>query len=174
MGKLKSQQLYLPWWIGGILLGLIQVIAIHSKGPLEVSSHLIVLETKALEQYAPEYAQNHPLMNNAQQNNFNYSSWFVIGLLVGVIIVALYLRIWKIQYTTLWWQKNHNVPVVLRLTAGLFGGFLLLFGAAIAQGDTAGHFISGWTQLSLSAVPFTIAVFIAAAIVAHFVYPKTP
>jgi uncharacterized membrane protein YedE/YeeE len=50
----------------------------------------------------------------------------------------------------------------------------MLVGAGLAQGGASGHLVSGWAQLSLSAVPFTIAMLGSGMLVAYVVYPMTP
>ena len=54
------------------------------------------------------------------------------------------------------------------------GGFILLFGARLADGCTSGQFASGWAQLSLSTVPFTIGMFAFGMIAARIFFPKLP
>ena len=61
-----------------------------------------------------------------------------------------------------------------RFIAGFIGGFLILLGARFAHGCTSGQFASGWAQLSLSVVPFTITMFGCGVLTAYFVYPKVP
>jgi uncharacterized membrane protein YedE/YeeE len=174
MNELSIQKPPLPWWAAGILLGFVQILAIGLVKPLDVSPQFVVADAEALERVAPEYAENHPLINNEEYKKSGYEWWFNIGLVLGAFIAALHLRIWKVRATTVWWRRNHDAPVVLRLIAGFCGGALILFGAGLARGCTAGHLVSGWAQLSLSAVPFTITMFGFGMLVAYLVYPKTP
>jgi hypothetical protein len=51
---------------------------------------------------------------------------------------------------------------------------ILLFGARLAYGCVTGQFISSWTQLSLSAIPFTVTLFGFGMLIAYLVYPKKP
>ena len=60
------------------------------------------------------------------------------------------------------------------MIAGFIGGFLILLGARMAHGCTSGQFASGWAQLSLSVVPFTITLFGFGMLTALLVYRKTP
>ena len=59
------------------------------------------------------------------------------------------------------------------MIAGFFGGFLMLLGAGIACGGVSGNFITGWSKLSLAAVPFTIAMLISGMLIAYLIYPVT-
>ncbi|MEN6308552.1 MAG: YeeE/YedE thiosulfate transporter family protein, partial [Anaerohalosphaeraceae bacterium] len=61
-----------------------------------------------------------------------------------------------------------------RFLVGFIAGILILLGARLAHGCTSGQFASGWAQLSLSAVPFTITLFAFGMLAARIVFPKTP
>jgi len=163
-----------PWWTAGILLGLVQVLAIGLATSLDVSNQFVVVDARTLERVAPEYTQNHPLISDKEHNKFGYASWVGIGLVLGAFLAALHLRMWKVRATSAWWRQNHDDPVLLRLIAGFCGGLCLLLGAGLAYGGITGQFSGGWAQLSLSAVPFTVAVFAFGMLVAYLVYPKTP
>lgn len=174
MNELKAQRPPLPWWAAGILLGLVQVLAISLAEPLDVSTQFVVADAKVLERAAPEYAKNHPLISNEEYKHSGYGWWFNIGLALGACLAAVHLRTWKVRATTVWWRRNHDAPVVLRLIAGFCGGVFILFGAGLAHGCMSGQFLSGWAQLSLSVVPFTISMFGFGMLAAYLVYPKTP
>ena len=73
-----------------------------------------------------------------------------------------------------WWRVNHGGASWKRLAAAFAGGFLILLGARFAHGCTSGQFASGWAQLSVAALPFTVALFGAAMLTARFVYRRTP
>ncbi len=163
-----------PWWTAGILLGLVQVLAIALATSLDVSDQFVAVDARTLEHVAPEYTQNHPLISDKEHNKLGYASYVGIGLVLGAFLAALHLRMWKVRATSTWWQQNHEGPVLLRLITGFCGGLCLLLGAGLACGGITGQFSSGWAQLSLSAVPFTIAVFGAGMLVAYLVYRKTP
>ena len=174
MTELNSRTPPLPWWAAGILLGLVQVLAVALVKPMGVSKQFVVADAKVLNRVAPEYSENHPLLSDEQNNKFGYGWWFNIGIVLGACFAALHLRVWKVRTVSIWWKKNHNAPVLLRLIAGFCGGVLLLLGARLAHGCITGQFIGGWTQLSLSAIPFTITLFGFGMLVAYLVYPKAP
>lgn len=174
MTELNSRTHPLPWWAAGILLGLVQVLAIALVRPMGVSKQFVVADAKVLNHVAPEYSENHPLLSDEQYKKFGYGWWFNIGIVLGALLAALHLRAWKVRTKSFWWQDNLDAPVLLRLIAGFCGGVLLLLGARLAHGCITGQFISGWTQLSLSAIPFTITLFGFGMLVAYLVYPKKP
>ncbi|MEA3226573.1 MAG: YeeE/YedE thiosulfate transporter family protein, partial [Planctomycetota bacterium] len=151
-----------------------QVLAVSLMIPPDVSNEFVAADAKVLRHLAPEYAESHPLAGNKEQTKFGYGSWFCIGIVLGGFLAAVRLRTWKARASAVWWRQNRNAPIALRLTASFCGGVLMLVGAALAHGGAAGHFVSGWAQLSLSAVPFTIAMLGFGMLVAYGVYPRTP
>ena len=48
----------MPWWAAGLLLGLVQVLAIALVKPMGVSKQFVVADTKVLNRVAPEYSEN--------------------------------------------------------------------------------------------------------------------
>ena len=174
MNNLSVQRPPLPWWTAGILLGLVQVLAAGLAVQLDVSNEFVTVDAKALERLAPAYADNHPLISDAERTKFGYGSWFCIGIVLGGFVAAMVLRTWNVRAACAWWRRNHNAPMVLRLIAGFVAGVLMLVGAGLARGGASEHLLGGWAQLSLSAVPFTLAMAGSGMIVAYIVYPGSP
>ena len=174
MDNLVVRKSPLPWWAAGILLGLVQVLAIGLVKPLGVSTQFVVANAKVINQVNEDYAANHPLISTDKYQKFGYGWWLDIGLIAGAFIAAVLIRRWKIQTTTVWWKINQGSSVVKRLITGFIGGFLILLGARFAHGCTSGQFASGWAQLSLSVVPFTITMFGFGMLTAYIVYRKVP
>ena len=164
----------LPWWAAGLLLGLIQILAIGLMKPLGVSTQFVVADSKVINKIAPAYSEKHPLISEEKYQKFGYGWWLNVGLLVGAFLAAVLSGKWNIRKTTVWWQTNHGAKIGNRFIAGFIGGFLILFGARMAHGCTSGQFASGWSQLSISVIPFTIAMFGFGMLTAHIVYPKVP
>jgi hypothetical protein len=164
----------LPWWAAGIILGLVQVLAVGLVKPLGVSTQFVVADAKIISAVDSKYAKEHPLINTEKYQKFGYGWWLDVGILAGAFIAAILIRRWKVQKTTVWWQANYGNSVMKRLIAGFIGGFLILLGARFAHGCTSGQFASGWAQLSLSVVPFTITMFSFGMLTAYFVYPRVP
>ncbi len=163
----------LVWWAGGLLLGLTQVLAIAAKKPLGVSTQFVVAEGVALHEHAPEYAKDHPLIGKPKYKEFGYGWWLDVGLVGGAFLAALFAGRWRPKITTAWWRAN-NRGAFTRLLAGFAGGFLILLGARLAHGCTSGQFASGWAQLSVSAVPFTVTLFGFGVLTAWLFHRKSP
>lgn len=184
MNELKAQTPLVPWWTAGILLGLVQVLAIALAQPLDVSNQFIVADAKTLEHVAPEYAENHPLIQALKEQDLQRKTpgllglgsgwWLTIGLVLGAFLAALHLKTWKIRVSSAWWRQNHADPVILRLIGGFCGGLCALLGAGLAYGGIVGLCGSGWAQLAVSAIPFTIAALGSGMLIAYLVYRKAP
>lgn len=155
-------------------MGLVQVLAIGLVKPLGVSTQFVVADAKIISAVDSKYAKEHPLISTEKYQKFGYGWWLDVGILAGAFIAAILIRRWKVQKTTVWWQANYGNSVMKRLIAGFIGGFLILLGARFAHGCTSGQFASGWAQLSLSVVPFTITMFVFGMLTAYLVYPKVP
>jgi hypothetical protein len=167
----------LPWLTAGLLLGLIQVVAVLVHGPLGVSTQFVVTDALLLKQVAPGYVAEHPLIGGesgaAKYQKIGYGWALDVGIVLGAALAAVATRRWRARTTTVWWQANGR-SVGGRFVAGFVGGILILLGARFAHGCTSGQFASGWAQLSLSVVPFTVTLFGVAMLVARLVYPKVP
>lgn len=174
MEDLIVEKAPLPWWVAGLLLGLVQILAIGLVKPLGVSTQFVVADAKIINSINPDYAENHPLISKEKYQKFGYGWWLDIGLIAGAFIAAVAIKRWKLQSTTVWWQANRGSSLTKRLLSGFIGGFLILLGARLAHGCTSGQFASGWAQLSLSVVPFTITMFAFGMATAFLVYPKSP
>jgi uncharacterized membrane protein YedE/YeeE len=174
MEELAVRKSPLPWWTAGILLGLVQVLAVGLVKPLGVSTQFVVADAKIISTINNKYAKEHPLISTEKYQKFGYGWWLDVGIVAGAFITAVLIGRWKVQKTTVWWRANHGASIMKRLITGFIGGFLILLGARFAHGCTSGQFASGWAQLSLSVVPFTITMFGFAMLTAYFVYPKVP
>jgi hypothetical protein len=162
------------WLLGGLLLGLLQVTAFGLKKPLGVSTQYVVADTQVLEAVAPGYVEDHALIASTKYRQPGYGWWLVIGILVGAAGAAVATRRWRIESVPVWWEVNHGRSVGKRFAIAFAGGFLILLGARFAHGCTSGQLASGWAQLSVSAIPFTIAMFVTAMLAARLLYPRTP
>jgi len=168
------QKASVGWLLGGLMLGLVQVAAVAIKKPLGVSTQYVVADTQVLEAVNPAYVEGHALISKTKYREPGYSWWLALGIPVGAFLAALLSRRWRPSNLPLWWRENHGPSIGKRFLWALFGGFFILLGSRIAHGCTSGQFASGWAQLSVSALPFTVGLFGVAMLVARFVFPATP
>jgi hypothetical protein len=174
MEEIKVPKSPLPWWAAGLVLGLIQILAVLLNGPLGVSTQFVILDSIAIHKTAPDYAQNHPLISQDKNRKIGYGFWLDVGIVIGAFLAAVAVKRWRLRASTFWWKTNRNGSVFGRFFAGFIGGILILLGARLAHGCTSGAFASGWAQLSLNAVPFTVGLFGFGMLTAWLIYPKTP
>ena len=174
MKNLTVNKSPLSWLTAGILLGLVQILAIAMVKPLGVSTQFVVADAKIIKYINTDYAENHPLISKQKYQKFGYGWWLDIGILVGALTAAVLIGRFKVQSKTIWWQINQGSSVSKRLITGFVGGFLILLGARFAHGCTSGQFASGWAQMSLSVIPFTATMFGFGMLTAFLVYRKMP
>ncbi|MBW8000436.1 MAG: hypothetical protein FVQ80_00235 [Planctomycetes bacterium] len=168
-GKTVRRSL-LVWWAGGLFLGLVQIFAIGLKKPLGVSTQFVVLDTIAIKQVASEYVESHPVISKSKYQKLGYGFWLDVGIVAGAFLAAVLSGRFKIRFSSCWWEAKYGNAIGRRMLAGFFGGFLILLGSRIGHGCTSGQFMSGWAQLSLSAIPFTVALFGFGMLTAYLVY----
>ncbi len=164
----------LGWLAGGVLLGAIQIAAVASKKPLGVSTQFVVADTQLLEATNPGYVAEHALISASKYTQPGYGWWLAIGVIVGAALAAVATGRWRLDVIPVWWRANHGGSPWRRFAVAFAGGFLVLLGARFAHGCTSGQFASGWAQLSVAAVPFTVALFGGAMLTARLAYPVTP
>jgi len=74
----------------------------------------------------------------------------VLGLIIGSFSSAILSGNFKVEVIPAIWSNVFGGSAILRLTAALFGGTLIGFGARLAGGCTSGHGITGSSQLAVS------------------------
>jgi hypothetical protein len=164
----------LGWLAGGLLLGLVQTAAVALKAPLGVSTQFVVADVQWLQAKYPDYVESHPLVASRSYREIGYGFWLDVGIVLGAFAAAVAVRRWRFSTMPAWWRANQGPTVARRLVAAGTAGFLILFGARLAHGCTSSQFASGWAQLSLAAVPFTVALFGSAMLTARWFHPRTP
>lgn len=70
------------------------------------------------------------------------------------------------------WQWRFGGRPAIRYLGAFIGGFIMMFGARVAQGCTSGHAISGFLQLALSSWIFAPTMFAVAVATAFLLYGK--
>ncbi len=164
----------MTWWAGGLMLALVQIFAVAVQKPLGVSTQFVVADTYALKALAPDYVETHQLISKEKYQKIGYGWWLNIGLIAGALVAGILAGRCRLQTTTVWWRATYGHSVGARLIVGFIGGFLILLGARMGHGCTSGQLASGWAQLSLSVVPFTIGLFVCGMLTAFIVYRKKP
>jgi hypothetical protein len=90
----------------------------------------------------------------------NYEMKFLVGAFLSGLVLSLFKGEFKLKLVHENWARFKGNSKAKRILWALVGGFLLLFGARLANGCTSGHVISGGMQMAVSSLVFAIFVFI--------------
>jgi uncharacterized membrane protein YedE/YeeE len=159
----------LPWWMGGILMSGLLLLTFWIYGadrPIGAST------------YVPYFAG---ILMNLNPNEYPYllkiqdsGSWeavMLLGVLVGGFITSVFItKTFKISYIPNGWIKYKNNSIKSRLIWSFISGFFMIIGARLAGGCTSGHFMSGMSQLAISALIFGGVVMFTLLVTGYFFY----
>lgn len=121
-----------------------------------------------LQRVAPGVAQPLPAAKAKDQKSpkIDWEWMRVAGVFVGAFISSKLSgdRV-PTEKVSAMWARRFGPSVAARFAAAFAGGFLLMFGARIAQGCTSGHGISGALQLAVASWIFLPLMFATAILV---------
>ena len=172
------------WIKGAVVLGFSFFIAILLVKPIGVSTqfsvlsgivHTVVDSDVIVEDSSREtgykssnayYDKSEGKLAKAIKNPLNYDFIFVLSIPVGGYLgYLLFSRKKKneedndVESCSL---DDNKKGFIEKYALSFIGGFLLLFGARMADGCTSGHMMSGMMQGSISGYVFAISVFATA------------
>lgn len=166
----------MDWIKKSVLLGIVFFIAILLVKPIGVSTQYSVLSGiihKAIDpkiifedpasdnKYASSieyYNKDHGKLAEDIEKPWNYGFIFVLAIPLGGLIGSLFYKGNKSEKRRL----IENRSILKEYLPSFLSGFLLLYGARMADGCTSGHMMSGIMQGSISGYVFAIVVFIIA------------
>lgn len=152
-----------PAWspyLAGIVIGLLQIPAFILIGTALGASSSYVTVAGSLAQWVdPAIGQ----IDYVAKHLDGAKNWWQVALVVGIALGALLSSrlggTARSGQSPAWRRALPGGPG-LRLAVAFLGGFLMLFGARIADGCTSGHGISGIAQLSLGSLIAVTAMFV--------------
>lgn len=172
------------WMKGALILGFSFFIAIFLVKPIGVSTqfsvlsgiihssidkNVIVTDPSRESGYSSTnayYDKNEGKLAEEIKKPLNYSNVFVLSIPVGSLLGYALLRKKtanrKIDEEVENCEIGKNKPILSTYVIPFVGGFILLFGARMADGCTSGHMMSGMMQGSVSGYVFAGAVFATA------------
>lgn len=164
----------IPWWAGGMLIGLVLTIATGLVQPIGVSMQYVVFDGAVLYSLLPELAARSPYLSSSTPGwtLATYEFFFVLGIPLGGFLSAWATKRFSRRPVPPLWGERFGGSAVKRLCWSFLGGFLLLFGARFGGGCTSGHMISGISQLALSSFLFSATVFVSGMLTARWLYPE--
>lgn len=141
----------LPWWGVGLLLAGLELVVFATQ-------HRGIGASTSYEYIA---GMAWPALRNATWAHIAapgaWENWFLLGGFLGAWLMA---RLRAFIGRT----ARPAAPTARRVAAAFFGGFLLIFGARLADGCTSGHILSGGIQLADSSLWFALCAIVAGVV----------
>ncbi|KEH87080.1 YeeE/YedE family protein [Clostridium novyi A str. BKT29909] len=158
----KALKRPLPYWIGGILLGILNVVLLALSGiSWQITSGFLlwavgILQWFGFEPLRWQYFSHFRYYYDSiiKNNNVFFNKYTILNL--GVILGALIATLLASQFK---WKK---IKSKRQLILALIGGIMMGYGTRIAFGCTVGSFFSGIPSFSLHAWIFGIFVILGA------------
>lgn len=162
----------IPWWAGGLGIGLVLIVAVGLVHPIGVSTQYVVLDGIVLHSLLPTVAARSPYLADTVRGwtLATYEFLFVVGIPIGAFASAWVTGRFTRRMVPVEWERRFGPTPGTRLVWSFIGGFLLLFGARFGGGCTSGHMISGISQLAVSSFLFSAAVFASGIVTARWLY----
>lgn len=138
-------------YVAGVLIGLLQIPAfLVIQTALGASSSFVTVGDTLAGWIDPsllqiDYAAKHVVAN--AKNLWQVA--LVIGIAIGALISMKISGARRQSISPIWSRALGSSSSALRYAVAFVAGFLMLFGARIADGCTSGHGISGMAQLSV-------------------------
>jgi uncharacterized protein len=114
-------------------------------------------------------------INYFQENNpaLNWGWMLVLGVFLGAYTSSKLSGDRKHPDVPRLWKARFGNNVNKRMGLAFLGGFIMMYGARIAQGCTSGHGISGILQFALSSWIFVPVFGLTGIMVAKLIYRNT-
>jgi len=159
----------LPWWMGGILMSGLLLLTFSIFGadrPIGSST------------YVPYFAG---IIFDLNPENYSYlkhieasGSWegiMLLGALFGGFITSVFItKSFRFSLIPTAWKTYKNNSIASRLLWSFFAGFIMIIGARLAGGCTSGHFMSGMSQMAISAMIFGGVVMVTLVVTGRLFY----
>ena len=159
----------LPWWMGAILMSGLLLMTFSVFGadrPIGASTY-VPYSSGILFDLDPE---KYTYLKEIK----NLGAWegvMLFGVLFGGFITSVFLtKTFRFSLIPTGWKKYKNNSVLSRLLWSFFAGFVMIIGARLAGGCTSGHFISGMSQMAISAMIFGTVVMVVLVITGKLFY----
>jgi len=165
----RTAKPYLNPYLGGILLGLVLMLAFIITGNgIGASGGLNRLVVQVQDIIAPEHVDSVPYllaMAGGDRNPLmNWVVFMVFGTLAGGYFSGKLNGRFKFET-----NKGPQISKRQRWLLAFIGGCFMGYGARLARGCTSGQALSGGAVLSVGSWAFMIAVFAGAYALAYFV-----
>jgi len=159
----------LPWWMGGILMAGLLLIAFSIFGanrPIGASTYVPFFAGLIFDLDPEKYSYLKEVKNAG-----SWEGVMLLGSLVGGFVTSVFItKSFRFSLIPTGWKKYKNSSVISRILWSFFAGFIMIIGARLAGGCTSGHFMSGMSQLAVSSMIFGTVVMISLLITGKLFY----
>lgn len=182
----------LSWKSGGVVLGLVFLMAVVLVKPIGVSTQFVIFDAiiwdgindSVIVESADSksgYASDNAYLNKSggkyaknAANPINYSFVFVLAMIAGAGVSALLRGGVSAEQKCMpeVWRANFGDDPMKRYAMAFVAGFLVLYGARLAGGCTSGHMMSGMMQTAVSGYIFALGAFAAGIPAAILLFKK--
>ena len=164
----KPQTKYINPYLGGVLLGLVLLMAYYVSGRgLGASGALKSTITATVKTVTPAHAENSAFYSDYLASHEKpLKTWLVfemLGVLVGGFISGAIAGRLKFKV-----EHSPKISSKKRLILALAGGILFGFGSQLGRGCTSGSALSGMAVLSVGGFLSMAAIFGTAFALAYF------
>jgi len=149
-------------YVAGVVIGLLQIPAfLMIETALGASSSYVTVGVAIASWVDPsvlqiEYAAKH--IAATAKNLWQVA--LVCGIAIGALISMKMSGARRQPISPIWTRALGSSSSALRYAVAFGAGFLMLFGARIADGCTSGHGLSGLAQLSVGSTVAVAAMFV--------------
>lgn len=155
-----SKKAWSPY-LAGIVIGLLQVPAfLLIETALGASSSYVTVGGVIASWIDPSILKIDYVARHVATTGKN---WWQVALVVGIAIGAfLSMKLSGARrkpISPIWGRALGSASPMKRYAVAFAGGFMLLFGARIADGCTSGHGLSGMAQLAVGSTVAVVAMF---------------
>ena len=161
----------LTWWMGGILMSLLLLLTFSIFGadrPIGASTYVPYLAGVIFNLDPEKYSYLQEIKNPA-----SWEGTMLLGALFGGFVTSIFItKTFRLTLVPSGWKQYKNNSVVSRLLWSFVSGFMLILGARLAGGCTSGHFMSGMSQLAMSAMVFGGVVMVTLLITGRLFYNR--
>lgn len=103
---------------------------------------------------------------------WDYGTLFLAGTFLGAFLSSVISGTFSLAAVPAVWAERYGSSVPKRLIWAFLGGFVILYGARLADGCTSGHGISGSLQLAVSSWFFFVVMFSSGILTAGLMYGR--
>jgi uncharacterized membrane protein YedE/YeeE len=159
----------LSWWAGGVLMSLLLLLTISTIGadrPIGASTYVPYMAGLIFNLNPEDYSYLKSI-NNAGA----WEGVMLIGVLFGGFVTSVFItKTFRISFIPSGWKKYKNKSIFSRMIWSFVAGFFMIIGARLAGGCTSGHFLSGMSQVAMSAMVFGGVVMVTLLITGRYFY----